>query len=385
MKRLLLATLFILMMVIGAESAVIFTEDFDHYSSDITENRSSGSGGCCPTFYDSTGAAWNAVWSCCYVCSAYCPQDWPITITTAAARVAGTNKRGFRKPMASCDLYQGACQNCHGGGTEQTLFKNLGSNYTELYIRWYEYNNYSNITDQYIKSWRIQNSSGAQCAVPEWLATSGTVVMSFWMTGMSEGIRFTGFNYKTWKAAHPGEWGYFELYINTSTQTVRFWANGTEITQKTGSGWYSSFTNIRYIGIGGNSTCVTGSDNTRYVDYDDVKFSTTYIGAEGTSVYTVGGSVSGYPGGTLTLRNMINGSTPDDKTITANGAYTFPTSLSSGSTYLVSVTAQPSGYTCDVANASGTIDASNISNIYVTCNPTPTRRLGGRMGGGRIR
>ncbi len=79
--------------------------------------------------------------------------------------------------------------------------------------------------------------------------------------------------------------------------------------------------------------------------------------------YTVGGMVSGLTGTGLVLRN--NGG--DDKSVSANGSFTFATTLASGAAYSVTVKAQPSGQTCSVANGSGTIGAANVTNVVVSC------------------
>ena len=89
-----------------------------------------------------------------------------------------------------------------------------------------------------------------------------------------------------------------------------------------------------------------------------------------TNTYTIGGSVSGLASGqSVVLQN--NGG--DDNTVNANGAFTFATSINSGSAYAVTVLTQPTGQTCTVSNGSGTANA-NVSNVAVTCtdNPPPT-------------
>ncbi len=51
----------------------------------------------------------------------------------------------------------------------------------------------------------------------------------------------------------------------------------------------------------------------------------------------------------------------------ANGTFTFPIALPSGSPYNVTVQTSPAGETCTVANASGTVGGGNITNVTVTC------------------
>lgn len=81
-----------------------------------------------------------------------------------------------------------------------------------------------------------------------------------------------------------------------------------------------------------------------------------------TVFYTVGGSVTGLTGAGLVLRN--NGG--DDRAVTADGAFTFATSVGAGSPYNVTVFTQPTGQTCTVQNGSGTANA-NVTNVAVSC------------------
>ena len=93
---------------------------------------------------------------------------------------------------------------------------------------------------------------------------------------------------------------------------------------------------------------------------------------------TVGGTVSGLGSGlSLTLQN--NGG--DNLTISANQSFVFPASISPNAAYNVTVSNQPTGQTCVVSNASGSIDAmgDNISGISVSCNVTAS--LGGTLKG----
>ncbi len=83
-----------------------------------------------------------------------------------------------------------------------------------------------------------------------------------------------------------------------------------------------------------------------------------------TDTYRVGGVTNGLVGSGLVLR--INGAgdlTP------APGATIFPTPLASGSTYDITIAAQPTNprQTCVVVNGSGTVTGGNISNVNVNC------------------
>lgn len=78
--------------------------------------------------------------------------------------------------------------------------------------------------------------------------------------------------------------------------------------------------------------------------------------------YSLGGTVSGL-NGTLILQN--NGK--DDKYISANGSFIFPTSIISGTSYYVTVYKNPTNQICNITNARGTVLSTNVTNINVTC------------------
>ena len=80
------------------------------------------------------------------------------------------------------------------------------------------------------------------------------------------------------------------------------------------------------------------------------------------ATFTVGGSVSGLSG-TVVLQD--NGG--DNLSVTANGSFTFATSLASGAAYSVTVGTNPSGQTCTVSSGSGTVGTANVTSVTVTC------------------
>ncbi len=93
---------------------------------------------------------------------------------------------------------------------------------------------------------------------------------------------------------------------------------------------------------------------------------------------TVGGAVSGLGTGlSLTLQN--NGG--DNLTLTSNQSFIFATPVAPNKTYSVTVLNQPTGQSCSVGNASGSINSmgNNVSNISVNCNVTAS--LGGTLTG----
>lgn len=90
------------------------------------------------------------------------------------------------------------------------------------------------------------------------------------------------------------------------------------------------------------------------------------------AAYTLGGSVTGLPGGgSVVLRNS-NG----DEVTAGNGAFTFPSRLPGGAAYSVTVAnVQPAAATCTVGNGSGTA-AGDVANVEVHCASAPAPAAG---------
>ena len=95
-----------------------------------------------------------------------------------------------------------------------------------------------------------------------------------------------------------------------------------------------------------------------------------------TDTYSVGGSVSGLSG-TVVLQNNAG----DDLSVTANGSFTFATSIADGSTYSVSVLTNPSGQTCTVSSGSGTMSGAAVTSVSVTCVSGTLYTIGGTISG----
>src|SRR5216684_379468 len=74
---------------------------------------------------------------------------------------------------------------------------------------------------------------------------------------------------------------------------------------------------------------------------------------------------------TLAILGMScgQGNGPASRSAVHPGAALFATPLADGSTYAVSVLAQPQGQTCTVANGNGTISGANVTDVTVTCTP----------------
>ncbi len=79
--------------------------------------------------------------------------------------------------------------------------------------------------------------------------------------------------------------------------------------------------------------------------------------------FTVGGQVTGLRG-TLILHNGA-----ENQTVTSDGMFAFPTPISSGGSYAVTVATQPSApsQTCIVTNGAGQVTSANVADIAVAC------------------
>lgn len=95
---------------------------------------------------------------------------------------------------------------------------------------------------------------------------------------------------------------------------------------------------------------------------------------------SLGGNVQGLAtGATVTLRNSVTGETA---TRSANGTFTFPTAVTLGTEYLISVQTQPTGQTCTVVNATGLAATNSAAIMTVNCaSVTETHTVGGTVTG----
>lgn len=84
---------------------------------------------------------------------------------------------------------------------------------------------------------------------------------------------------------------------------------------------------------------------------------------------TVGGNVTGLEGTGLVLQNNV----ADDEPISADGAFTFDTSVTPGTNYSVTVKTQPSNpaQKCTVAKGWGTVPGGGVDDVLVTCADMP--------------
>jgi N-acetylneuraminic acid mutarotase len=102
-------------------------------------------------------------------------------------------------------------------------------------------------------------------------------------------------------------------------------------------------------------------------------------GHGGTAGYpiTVGGSINGLALGTE-LQLELNGAST--VTVAANGPFSFPVAMPIGSNYVVTVSGQPIGQSCEVWNGTGAVGASPVSSLFVTCTAVD-RTVSGTVSG----
>lgn len=86
-----------------------------------------------------------------------------------------------------------------------------------------------------------------------------------------------------------------------------------------------------------------------------------------TTPYTIGGTVT-WASGTAAAFTLIDNSSDRLSVPSTATKFIFSKPLSSGQSYNVAVAAQPGGAVCQVANGSGTVGSSNVSNVNVTCS-----------------
>ena len=90
----------------------------------------------------------------------------------------------------------------------------------------------------------------------------------------------------------------------------------------------------------------------------------------------MGGTITG-----LTATGLVLSDASDTYLVPANAAnFTMPTAVAYGSGYTVSVQRQPAGLTCTVSGGTGTMSASAVMNVEVTC-ASSSYTLGGSISG----
>jgi hypothetical protein len=102
------------------------------------------------------------------------------------------------------------------------------------------------------------------------------------------------------------------------------------------------------------------------LSFGDLSGGTSNSGdASTTTTFSIGGTITGLEGASASL--VDNGA--DSITVSSDGTFVFPTKLTSGSSYAVSVSAPPAKHICAVQNGSG-VATADVTNISVSCPST---------------
>jgi hypothetical protein len=158
--------------------------------------------------------------------------------------------------------------------------------------------------------------------------------------------------------------------VDTFTVTANAGPHGsiTPATQAVEHGTIAtlSVTPDAHYHIASVSGCAGGLSGTTYTT-GPVDADCTVTASFAIDTHTVGGTVDGLLGAGLVLQ--LNGGF--ELPITADGRFVFAQALDDLGTYAVTIRQQPSAPTqvCSVANGSGTLDGSDVTNVQVTCQP----------------
>ena len=110
-----------------------------------------------------------------------------------------------------------------------------------------------------------------------------------------------------------------------------------------------------------NETC-TVTNGSGALDSTDDNIDTVSVVCA--PLLTLSGTVSGLAAGTSVTLSDNGVLLP----VATNGAFSFPGTLTIGSTYSVTISVPPAGETCSLVNGSGTVTATGIPAIVVTCS-----------------
>jgi 6-phosphogluconolactonase (cycloisomerase 2 family) len=129
-----------------------------------------------------------------------------------------------------------------------------------------------------------------------------------------------------------------------------------------------------------NQTCVV-TNGSGTVGTADISSVTVVCTTKTSALDTIGGYAAGVLGAGLVLQD--NGG--DNLAISANGAFTFPTALPSGTPYSVSVLSPPINpyQNCVITQGAGTTGGDDVTDISVSCktNANPAYTIGGTATG----
>jgi hypothetical protein len=212
--------------------------------------------------------------------------------------------------------------------------------------------------------WSADTFSGDQYAQASLPASSGR---SF---GPGIAVRLSGATgYVLWYGNSPNTVSIWRMDSSSSWTQV---ASSGTLTVSASDVWrieavgsaISAYQNGTPVAQASDATYASGSPGV-WLFYSANKI-TNWSGGDiggGPQTFTVGGAVSGLTG-PMVLRD--NGG--DDLNVSATGSFTFATALASDAAYAVTVSTEPPGQTCQVANGSGTVGKTDVTSVAVTCS-----------------
>ena len=94
--------------------------------------------------------------------------------------------------------------------------------------------------------------------------------------------------------------------------------------------------------------------------------------------YTIGVNVTGLGSG----KTLVASNSGSSLTINNNGTFNFSGTVTSGQTYNVTISTQPSGQSCYVTNGNGTVGSGNVTTVNISCSNIQTLSCGAKYGTG---
>jgi len=256
-----MAVLLLLVICQTGHTTVIWQESFDGYTRDYSCSLSD----CAlnpglPAGFAGFGSN--------TMCKNYGQPNTQIITSAERSNPGQTNKRGFRINLE---------EQCWPTG-ENILKKDLGKNYTLLYLRWYQRDSTKSFTN-FQKLFRLKQADG-QILIPEFQVNGSNIQMNLWDSQTSSNHFFTGYNLNTQYTV--GTWVCYEIKIDLVNKKAEFWVNGVSKGTLNATWWPSGWY-VRYVEIGGNQyghSWVSPTEQTR--DYDDIVVADSYVGPSGT-------------------------------------------------------------------------------------------------------
>jgi len=154
---------------------------------------------------------------------------------------------------------------------------------------------------------------------------------------------------------------------------------GTQVNDTNNTIQTSFSTNYEAASIGAKCTGLTSGVCTLYNwgPSRGLRFDPPGTWVTEVDTYSVGGSITGLTG-TIRLENNSG----DFVIRNLNGDFTFSDEFADLAVYVVTVASQPTGQTCKIENASGTISGADVTNVSVKCTTDPIRAFVGTLPSG---